>query len=37
MGGDLLSILVRDDLFSKDDESIVDEMISFFFAGSATT
>lgn len=37
MGGDLLSILINDDLFKQDDESIIDEMFAFFFAGSATT
>jgi len=32
--GDLLSILLTDELFSLDNEMIVDECLTFFFAGS---
>jgi cytochrome P450 len=32
--GDLLSILLSDPLFNTDDEMIVDECLTFFFAGS---
>jgi hypothetical protein len=32
--GDLLSILLTDELFSLDNEMIVDECFTFFFAGS---
>lgn len=34
---DLLEIMINDDLFKHDDESIKDEMLGFFFAGSLTT
>ena len=32
--GDLLSILVNDDLFKNDSNIIIDECLTFFFAGS---
>ena len=32
--GDLLSILITDELFCNDNEMIVDELMTFFFAGS---
>jgi cytochrome P450 len=32
--GDLLSILITDELFANDNEMIVDECMTFFFAGS---
>ena len=35
--GDLLSILLTDELFSLDNEMIVDECLTFFFAGSQTS
>jgi len=35
--GDLLTILISDDLFKDNEEMIIDEVITFFFAGSATT
>jgi len=35
--GDLLSILLSDDLFSLDNNMIVDECLTFFFAGSQTS
>lgn len=34
---DLLSILLEDPLFKDDEEMIIDELITFFFAGSQTT
>jgi len=33
----LLSILIEDPLFKDDEEMIIDELITFFFAGSQTT
>jgi cytochrome P450 len=35
--GDLLSILLTDELFCLDNEMIVDECLTFFFAGSQTS
>lgn len=35
--GDLLSILLEDPLFKDDDEMIIDEILTFFFAGSQTS
>ena len=35
-GGDLLSTILKDELFIGNDEMIVDECITFFFAGSQT-
>jgi cytochrome P450 len=35
--GDLLSILITDELFANDDAMIVDECMTFFFAGSQTS
>lgn len=32
--GDLLSILLSDDLFKNDKNAIIDECLTFFFAGS---
>jgi cytochrome P450 len=34
--GDLLSILLQDDLFKDDSVGIVNECMTFFLAGSAT-
>lgn len=34
--GDLLSILITDQLFCNDNEMIIDECMTFFFAGSQT-
>lgn len=34
---DLLDIMINDDLFKNDDESIRDEMLGFYLAGSLTT
>jgi len=34
---DLLDIMINDDLFKNDDQSIIDEMLGFFMAGSMTT
>lgn len=36
-GSDLLSILLTDPLFSTNDEIMVDELLTIFFAGSQTT
>jgi len=33
-GSDLLSLLLKDPLFSADDEMMIDEMLTIFFAGS---
>ncbi len=35
--GDLLSILLTDDLFKHDDTLIIDECITFFFAAAQTS
>jgi cytochrome P450 len=35
--GDLLSILLSDSLFNMDTEMIIDECLTFFFAGSQTS
>ena len=35
--GDLLSILLSDDLFKNDDKMIVDECLTFFFAATQTS
>jgi len=35
--GDFLSILLSDELFKEDNEMIVDEILTFFFAGSQTS
>lgn len=35
--GDLLSILLSDDLFKNDTSAIIDECLTFFFAGSQTS
>jgi cytochrome P450 len=32
--GDLLSILLNDDLFKNDDKMIIDECLTFFFAAT---
>lgn len=32
--GDLLSIMIKDTLFEKDDEQIINESMTFFFAGT---
>ena len=34
---DLISILLSDELFCNDDEMIVDECLTFFFAGTQTS
>lgn len=36
-GSDLLSMLLKDPLFSNDDEIMIDELLTIFFAGSQTT
>ena len=35
--GDFLSILLCDELFKEDDVMIIDEILTFFFAGSQTS
>jgi cytochrome P450 len=35
--GDLLSILLSDDLFANDDKMIIDECLTFFFAATQTS
>jgi len=35
--GDLLSILLSDDQFKNDNQMIIDECLTFFFAGSQTS
>jgi cytochrome P450 len=35
--GDLLTILLNDEIFQSNDEIIIDECLTFFFAGSQTT
>ena len=35
--GDLLGILLEDSIFNGDDEMIIDECLTFFFAGSQTS
>jgi cytochrome P450 len=35
--GDLLSILLSDDLFKDDDKMIIDECLTFFFAATQTS
>lgn len=35
--GDFLTILLTDDLFKDDNKRIVDEALTFFFAGSQTS
>jgi cytochrome P450 len=37
MEGCLLSILLNDDLFKNDDTMIIDECLTFFFAGTQTS
>jgi cytochrome P450 len=32
--GDMLSIMINDPLFEKDDEQIINESMTFFFAGT---
>jgi cytochrome P450 len=34
LGSDLLSIMLCNEIFAEDDESIVDELLTVFFAGS---
>jgi cytochrome P450 len=34
LGVDLLSIMLCNEIFAEDDESIVDELLTIFFAGS---
>ncbi len=34
--GDLLSIMIKDPLFELDNEQIIDESMTFFFAGTIT-
>jgi cytochrome P450 len=36
VGGDLLSILLSDPLFATNDDIIVDELLTVFFAGAST-
>ena len=36
-GGDLLSIMLGDPMFSENDEVMIDELLTIFFAGSQTT
>jgi cytochrome P450 len=35
--GDLLSIMLGDPMFSENDEVMIDELLTIFFAGSQTT
>ena len=35
--GDLLAILLSDDLFKDNDKLIIDECLTFFFAGTQTS
>jgi cytochrome P450 len=35
--GDFLSIILTDELFKNDEKSIIDECLTFFFAGSQTS